>query len=321
MNTAGSLPGVMGLGFTKLSKGLAAVLVAGFVVAKALPFTVDYLALVPGKTIPFTWNLVTAGYFEHTFIGLIVSIVGLLYFGRLLEPVWGSKEFLKFIAFTNFFTTICTFVISIFLYYVTGHESLLYTPTAGFHGVLAGFLVAVKQIFPDYEINARQVIKLRAKWLPSFLVLISLLAGIFLDNPIVYVPFIVFGTYGSWIYLRFFQRRSEANFKGDASDEFAFATFFPEIVSPVVKPIAVVCGKLCCGKRAQNLDGQDPAYVMGGKPLPGSDPAEATRRRERGARALEERLSAASKTDEGVGGKSTGSSQIPLEPLGAEDSV
>ncbi|KAG6553075.1 hypothetical protein Mapa_005412 [Marchantia paleacea] len=81
-------------------------------------------------------------------------------------------------------------------------------PTAGFHGVLVGFLVAVKQIFPDYKINVCQVIKLRAKWLPSFLVLIVLVASFFLDNPIVYVPFIIFGTYGRWIYLRFFQRRT-----------------------------------------------------------------------------------------------------------------
>ncbi|KAL2629910.1 hypothetical protein R1flu_014596 [Riccia fluitans] len=311
-----SLPGVMGLGFTKLSKGLAAVLAGGFIIAKALPFTVDYLALVPGKTIPFVWNVITAGYLEYTLIGLVVSIAGLLFFGRLLEPVWGSKEFVKFIAFTNFFTAICTFVISIFLYYVTGHENLLYSPTAGFHGVLAGFLVAVKQTFPDYEINAGQVVRLRAKWLSSLLVLVALLAGFFLDDPIIYVPFIIFGTYGSWIYLRFFQRRSEANFKGDASDEFAFDTFFPEVFSPAVKPISAVCGKVFCGRRVQNDEAQDSDYVLGGKPLPGSDPAEATRRRERGARALEERLSAASKAD-----NDKSSTVVTLEPLGSEDNV
>ncbi|KAL3687799.1 hypothetical protein R1sor_014108 [Riccia sorocarpa] len=311
-----SLPGGVGLGFTKLSKGLAAVLVGGLIITKAFPFTIDYLALVPGKTIPFVWNLITAGYVEYTVIGLIVSITGLLFFGRLLEPVWGSKEFVKFIAFTNFFTTICTFIISIFFYYVTGHENLLYTPMSGFHGVLAGFLVAVKQIFPDYEINAAKVFKLRAKWLSSLLVFIALVVGFFLEDPIIYIPFIVFGTYGSWIYLRFFQRRSEANFKGDASDEFAFDTFFPEVFSPVVKPIAGVCGKVCCGKRAQDAEAQDSVYVLGGKPLPGSDPAEATRRRERGARALEERLSAVSKAD-----SDTTSTVVALEPLGPEDSV
>ncbi|KAG6553656.1 hypothetical protein Mapa_004570 [Marchantia paleacea] len=166
-------------------------------VVKALPFTVDYLTLVHGNTIPFTWILVTKGYFKHTFIGLIFSVTGVFYYRRLLKPIWGSKEFVKFIAFTSFFTTICIFVISIFLYYVTGHENLLYTPIAGFHGVLVGFQVAMKHIFPDYEINTRQVIKMHAKWLPSFLVLIVLVVSFFVDNPIVYIPFIIFGTYGS----------------------------------------------------------------------------------------------------------------------------
>ncbi|KAG6547074.1 hypothetical protein Mapa_011324 [Marchantia paleacea] len=44
---------------------------------------------------------------------------------------------------------------------------------------------------------------LRAKWLPSFLVLIVLVASFFLENPIVYVPFIVFGTYISGIIFDF----------------------------------------------------------------------------------------------------------------------
>ncbi|KAG6552281.1 hypothetical protein Mapa_006134 [Marchantia paleacea] len=154
------------------------------------------------------------------FIGLIISIARVLYYGRLLERVWGSKEFVKFIAFTNFFTMICTFGIFILLYYVMGHENLLYTPTTGFHIVLVGFLISMKQSFPYYEINVRQFIKLRAKCLPSFLVLIVLMASFFVDNPIVYVRFIVFGTHRSWIYLQFFQRRSRGRFQGDCKIEF-----------------------------------------------------------------------------------------------------
>ncbi|CAM6128306.1 unnamed protein product [Calypogeia fissa] len=299
---APAAPGGGGGGASSLlkpSRALVTIISVGFILQQIFRWPVDYLALVPGKTIPFTWNLITAGYFEHTVVGLTASLSGLLFFGRLFEPVWGSREFFKFILVVNLFSSVCTFIVAIVLYYLIGDENLLYTPIAGLHGVLAGFCVAVKQIFPDYDILAStiKVGKLRAKWLPAVSIMIAILLGIFMEYPIVYVPFILFGTYGSWIYLRYFQRRSESTVAGDPSGEFAFQTFFPEILWPVVNPVATWFDKLCCGKRGQVLGGNEgDDLLLGGNPLPGSDSAEAARRRERGARALEERLIVSSNT-------------------------
>lgn len=38
-----------------------------------------------------------------------------------------------------------------------------YTQFSGFHGVVAGLLVAVKQIMPDHEVTIARVFKIRAK--------------------------------------------------------------------------------------------------------------------------------------------------------------
>lgn len=68
------------------------------------------------------------------------------------------------------------------------------------------------------------------QWLPSLLVL-AVCVRAALGIGVLYVPFIVFGTYNAWIYLRFFQSRGDqggTQLKGDPSDDFAFATFFPE---------------------------------------------------------------------------------------------
>uniref|UniRef100_A0A0D6R731 Peptidase S54 rhomboid domain-containing protein n=1 Tax=Araucaria cunninghamii TaxID=56994 RepID=A0A0D6R731_ARACU len=278
-------------GFTRLCKGLAAVLVIGYAASQIFPSTVEYLALIPGKTIPFAWNLITAGYLEQSVFGLVLSVIALLFSGKLLEPIWGSREFFKFIIVVNIFTSISVFVTTIFLYYVTRNESFLYTPLSGFHGVLSGFLVGVKQIMPDQEMTAFLVLKLRAKWLPSLLVLVSIIVSVLGTESTSYLPFIIFGTYGSWLYLRYIQRKPETNLKGDPSDEFAFSTFFPELMRPVVDAIALICEKIFCGgsQSFSEEEGDD----VGGMPLPGSDPIEASRRRERGARALEERLAAA----------------------------
>ncbi|THU61762.1 hypothetical protein C4D60_Mb07t26710 [Musa balbisiana] len=91
-----------------------------------------------------------------------ISTVGLLLFGKWLEPLWGSKEFLKFIIVVNLLTSICVFVTAIALYYITRQESYLYTAFSGFHGVLSGFLVGMKQILPDQELSLF-ILKIKAK--------------------------------------------------------------------------------------------------------------------------------------------------------------
>ncbi|KAL0402369.1 UNVERIFIED_CONTAM: Rhomboid-like protein 19 [Sesamum latifolium] len=286
-------------GFTRLCKGLAVVLIGGHIVVQILPTAVSYLALIPAKTIPFAWNLITAGYIEQSVIGVVISTVGLLFIGKLLEPIWGSREFLKFIFVVNFLTSVCVFITAISLYYVTRQELYLYLPISGFQGVLSGFLVGIKQIIPDQELS---LLRIKAKWLPSLALLISVVVSFFTTESASYLPTIIFGTYIGWIYLRYWQRKPETKLRGDPSDEFAFSTFFPEFLRRIIDPVATIFERMFCGRRLETPD-QSRGYTLGGASLPGSDSIDASRRRERGARALEERLAerlaaAAARTDE-----------------------
>ncbi|KAI3705551.1 hypothetical protein L1987_75790 [Smallanthus sonchifolius] len=282
-----SSPAVANLftGFTRLCKGLVVVLVCGHIAVQIFPSVLTYVALIPARTIPFGWNLITAGYIEQTVHGVLSSTLGLLFIGKLLEPIWGSREFLKFIFIVNFLTSVCVFITAISLYYITMQENYLYMPLSGFSGVLSGLLVGVKQIIPDQEISP---LKIKAKWLPSIVLLLAIVISFFTIEPATYLPILIFGTYIGWVYLRYFQRKQETGFKGDPSDEFAFSTFFPEVIRPVIDPIASIFDRMLCGRSEASNDAG--GYTVGSSPLPGSDPIEATRRRERGARALEERL-------------------------------
>lgn len=284
-----SLSGGMGAfsGFTRLCKGLAVVLIGGHIVVQLLPVAVTYLALIPARTIPFVWNLITSGYIEQSIHGVVVSTLGLLFIGKLLEPVWGSREFLKFIFVVNFLTSICIFITAIALYYITRKETYLYMPLSGFHGVLSGFLVGIKQMIPDQELP---LLKIKAKWLPSLSLLLSIAISFWTAESATYLPILIFGTYMSWIYLRYWQRKPETKLKGDPSEDFAFSTFFPEFLRPVIDPVASIFHRMLCGRSEASNESQ--GYTVGGTTLPGSDPIEASRRRERGARALEERLAA-----------------------------
>ncbi|KAK9283171.1 hypothetical protein L1049_011404 [Liquidambar formosana] len=274
-------------GFTRLCKGLAVILIGGHTVVQIFPSAVSYVALIPAWTIPFAWNLITAGYIEQSVYGVVICTVGLLFIGKLLEPIWGSREFVKFVFVVNFLTYVCVFITAIALYYITRQESYLYMPLSGFHGVLSGFLVGIKQIMPDQELP---LLKIKAKWLPSLMLLLSIVMSFFVAESATYLPSLIFGTYMSWIYLRYLQRKPETKLRGDPSDEFAFSTFFPEILRPVIDPIASIFDRMLCGRSRTSNEAE--GYTLGGAPLPGSDPIEASRRRERGARALEERLAA-----------------------------
>ncbi|MBA0782478.1 hypothetical protein Gotri_000360, partial [Gossypium trilobum] len=225
-----------------------------------IPSSLPYFALIPARTIPFSWNLITAGYIEQSIQGLVVSTLGLLFMGKLLEPIWGSKEFLKFIFVINFLTSVCVFITAIALYGVTRQENYLYMPLSGFHGVLAGFLVGIKQMVPDQELPR---LKIKAKWLPSLMLLFSIAISFFTPESATYLSTLIFGTYMGWIYLR-----------------------------PIIDLIASKFHRNLCGKSEAFIDTL--GYSLGSAPLPGSDPIEASRRREKGARALEERLAAES---------------------------
>ncbi|CAN6319934.1 unnamed protein product [Urochloa humidicola] len=273
-------------GFTKLCKGLAVILFLAHILVQLFPSAAGYLVLIPARTIPFAWNLVTAGYIEQTIPGVIVSIVGLLLFGKVLEPLWGAKELLKFIFVVNLSTSACVFVTTIVLYYITQEESYLYTPLSGFYGVLSGLLVGIKQILPDQELNLF-VLKISAKWIPSILAFISVAVSFILKESMAYLPTILFGIYVSWIYLRYFQKRLEVGLRGDPSDEFSFSSFFPGFLRPILDPIASIFHKLFCGGSARS---EGTGHTLDGSQLPGSGSIEANRRRERGQRALEQRL-------------------------------
>jgi len=68
------------------------------------------------------------------------------------------------------------------------------------------------------------------KQLPGLIVALLLAMGALgVISGLKYIPFPLFGLLYSWIYLRFFQVRSGSS-KGDFSEGFAFATFFPEIL-------------------------------------------------------------------------------------------
>eukprot|EP00741_Cyanophora_paradoxa_P011259 tig00020554_g10877.t2 len=274
----------------KLTQYLAAALGVGYLLSW-IPGTVQLLALVPIRTIGsyFIWNLVTSGFFCTTLLTALFSILGVVFAGKYLEPVWGSKEFLKFIFVVNILTAFATFMSAIALYALSGgaKELVLIFPTSGFYGALSAFTVAVKQLVPNHEISFLFAFKFKAKAVPVLWILVSVLFWM-LGAGGADLPWIVFGTIFGWVYLRFFQEKPDGS-RGDASSTFSFASFFPDVLAPVVTPVSNIFFLLCCrcwtGSAVhQSLGLGQPTHFRaapaGGSAL-GGNPQDAERRRQR----------------------------------------
>jgi len=282
------LPGGQQPKITRLSKAITALLIIIYAVYFFVPSTSTYLALVPGRTLPCVWNLVTAGFFTTNVVKLAFEVVSLLLLARLVEPMYGSKEFLKFLFIVDFSVCFMVFVAVYITYAATASGKLLYTEFSGFHGIVAGLLVAVKQIMPDHEVKLFGVLSITVKYLPSILLLVltALAAALKQYDQL---AFLYLGAYNAWVYLRFFQQQSDNAYQGDPSDDFKFSSFFPPFMAT---PIDAVAGLLGIVFRLRHTAGADAKgmNINGAPSMLGSDSADANRRRERGAKALEERL-------------------------------
>jgi hypothetical protein len=195
---------------------------------------------------------------------------------------------------------------------------------AGTVPVQMAFLVAFSQLVPAHTVTLfRGILSMRVPRFP--LVYIGIVTVLSLTPLLSSASFwlAIFSFLTSWTYLRFYKTvfpdldsSQPSSLRGDASETFAFAEFFPEPAKPVVaafadQVFAVLVSMRVCTPFSQ----ADMAAARGENSLqrgtPGSARAEAERRRAIALRALDQRLNAASGSS---GGRA--SSQPPAQPSG-----
>nr|XP_057940224.1 transmembrane protein 115 isoform X2 [Doryrhamphus excisus] len=228
------------------------------------------LGVTPGYLFPpnfWVWTLVTHGIVEQHFWGVAASVGTVMACGRLLEPLWGALELLIFFAVVNVSAGLLAGLSYLLTYVATFDLDFLFAVRIhGAAGFLGGVLVALKQTMGDTTV-------LRVPQNSAPLAAYS------------------YGALSGWVYLRFYQRHSRG--RGDMSDHFAFASFFPEALQPAVGLLAgIVHAALVkvkvCRKMVKRYDVGAPSSIT--ISLPGTDPQDAERRRQLALKALNERL-------------------------------
>lgn len=183
------------------------------------------------------------------------------------------------------------------------------TVIAGTVPIQIGFLVAFSQLVPAHTVTLfRGIMSLRV---PRFPLLYIGLVFVLSLTPLLSISsffLAVFGFLTSWTYLRFYKTvfpdldaSQPTSLRGDASETFAFAEFFPGPVKPFVAAFSAQVFDILVAMRICTPFSQADVSAARGdnflqRSVPGSARAEAERRRALALKALDQRLHAATRS-------------------------
>lgn len=180
-------------------------------------------------------------------------------------------------------------------------------------------LVAFKQLVPEHTVTIlKGIIRIRVKHFVSIFLVANTLSGVILGTDTALV-LAWLGVFISWTYLRFYKRQPDmscastggSGIKGDASETFAFAYFWPDVVQPPIAAVAdgvynaLVSLRICTPFSAEDVESSNqqatsrsegglPSLLNhGGRPGGAGKREEAERRRALALKALDQRLHAA----------------------------
>ncbi|KAH9907892.1 eukaryotic integral membrane protein-domain-containing protein [Xylariomycetidae sp. FL2044] len=268
---------------------------------------VEWLTLVPQLSLFYPWTFVTTSLVENNVLTLAISVITLYHGGRYLERAWSSREFAKFLLVVSLIPNTLCFLILVTLFTVTRNERWTLATIAGTTPLQISFLVAFSQLVPAHTVTLfRGVLSMRVPRFPLVyvgLVFVLTLTPL-LTSASLFLAF--FGLLTSWTYLRFFKTvfpdldsSQPTSMRGDASETFAFAEFFPGPLKPFVAAFTdqvfnmLVAMRICTPFSPADIS----AAAQGGSFIPRGAPggvrAEAERRRALALKVLDQRLHAA----------------------------
>ena len=183
----------------------------------------------------------------------------------------------------------------------------------------AGFLVAFKQLVPEHTVTIlKGIVKIRVKHFPAGMLIANTIAAIiFSASTAAILPWL--GFLSSWTYLRFYKQQpdlsgsstSGSTVRGDASETFAFAYFWPDVVHTPIAAVAdvvfniLVQLRICTPFSDEEVESSNQQASARGQGLPNimnpegrhgtNKREEAERRRRLALKALDQRLASASR--------------------------
>ncbi|KAI1136722.1 DUF1751-domain-containing protein [Hypoxylon sp. FL0543] len=288
---------------------------------------VEWLTLIPQLSLFYPWTFLSATLVENNIFTLGIALLTLYHGGKYLERAWSSREFAKFLLVASLIPNTLTFLVLVTLFTITRNEDWTLMTIAGTIPLQISFLVAFSQLVPAHTVTLfRGVLSMRVPRFPLLYIGVVTILSITPLLTSASLLLAIFGLLASWTYLRFYKTvfpdldsSQPTSLRGDASETFAFAEFFPGPLKPFVAAITdqifnlLVAMRICTPFSQADIS----AAAQGGNFVQrsghGGVRAEAERRRALALKVLDQRLHAAT-----GGPSSAGRSQSnpPSQPSG-----
>ncbi|OTA57208.1 rhomboid family protein [Hypoxylon sp. EC38] len=275
---------------------------------------VEWLTLIPQLSLFYPWTFLSATLVENNIFTLGIALLTLYHGGKYLERAWSSREFAKFLLVASLIPNTLTFLVLVSLFTITRNEDWTLMTIAGTIPLQISFLVAFSQLVPAHTVTLfRGVISLRVPRFPLLYIGVVTILSITPLLTSASLLLAIFGLLASWTYLRFFKTvfpdldsSQPASLRGDASETFAFAEFFPGPLKPFVAAITdqifnlLVAMRICTPfSQADISAAQGSNFIQ--RSGHGGVRAEAERRRALALKVLDQRLHAATAGPSGSG--------------------
>ncbi len=185
------------------------------------------------------WVLATYVFVDLDVINLVITIVSFPVFGKVLENLYGSRAFAKYLAVVVLTNGVVLLLLGLLEPLFSRNLAKWTPPQTAFYGFQPGLMacfVALKQAMPDTVVSIFFLFKLRLGVLPVFALTLTTLAGIFLPSRGVVSMWVSLPI--AWGYLRFVSTLYSQSVAGDLRESFSLASFFHPSLQPYVQPLS-----------------------------------------------------------------------------------
>jgi hypothetical protein len=171
--------------------------------------------------IPKIWVLFTSTFYCRSIFSAILHGVFTILLAQFVEPVIGSREFLRVILMTGFTTNFLMAILAFLVYAMTGNPLLLVRPYESRGATSTAILMAFTHAFFSVTIPT-PCFRFKVRYLPFYSFCLSALTSLFSHADDLIAT--VFGTVLSYVYIRFIKRQQGV--RGDPA--FTIARLVPE---------------------------------------------------------------------------------------------
>jgi PREDICTED: similar to CG9536-PA len=208
---------------------------------------VEMFTLTPGNILSsrfWIWSAVsTISYplIEMHWWQVVNDVIAIYLSTTLIEPLWGSRELISFFVIINLTVAFLTTTHYVILFSLYGDDKYLYNVRIyGLSGYCAAICVSFKQLLSESVLLSTSLGKFKNSNVPLSALFLSILLYVInmIEGSLVLMFF--YGLLISWFYLRFIQSHNNGS-RGDYSEGFSFASFFPNVIKPFV---SIVCNTI-----------------------------------------------------------------------------